>query len=330
MNATVPDPYAELDSDDILRLEREAIQAESEESERGRFRLYTETPKERNIAAEVREYTGTNTGSFSTRQLYADLGIFDHKDKATARKALERLCGTVIEPDGEHTGCYRIISDQLQEMDLENVCIESLDLWMPFDLHNIASVMPGNLIVVAGSPDAGKSAFLLNIIKRNVDRWQCHYFNSEMGPEELRKRLDLFGDFPRKHRNFHAYERSCDFADVIRTGKYTLNLIDYLELSDEFYKVSKLMSDIHRGLNGAVAIVAIQTKTGTDMPLGGQRALEKARLAISLKAGSKAEPNTATILKCKNRKTDHSMIGLSRFYKLVGGSEFRCDSPDWR
>jgi hypothetical protein len=328
--ATAPDPYAELDPDDILRLEREAIQAESEEAERGRFKPFTEKLKERNIAAEVREYVGTLTGSFSTRQMYSDLGILDHGDKATARKALERIKGTIIEPDTERAGNYRIISDRLTEMDLENVCIESLDLRMPLNLHNCPSVMPGNLIVVGGGPDAGKSAFLFNVIKLNVDKWQCHYFNSEMGPEELRKRLDLFGDFPRRHENFHAYERSSDFQDVVRPGKYTLNLIDYLELTDEFYKVSALMSGIHRNLNGAVAVVAIQTKTGTDMPLGGQRALEKARLAIALRAGSRMKPNIATILKCKNRKTDHSMIGLSRSYKLIQGSEFRCDSPEWR
>jgi hypothetical protein len=89
------------------------------------------------------------------------------------------------------------------------------------------------------------------------------------------------------------------------------------------------MSDIHRNLNGAVAMVAIQTKTGTDLPLGGQRALEKVRLAISLKPGNRTEPNTATILKCKLRKTTHSMNMKTRSYKLIAGSEFRCDSPDW-
>jgi hypothetical protein len=324
------DPFAGLTAEEELRLEREAIQAESNDTSSGRFQLCTDKLKERNITAEVREYIGTLQGSFSTRQMYSELGIIDHKDKATARKALERIRGLAIEPDGEQAGCYRVISDRLQEMDLENVSMESLDLWMPFDLHNYVSVMPGNEIIVAGGPDAGKSAFILNVIKRNVDRWQCHYFNSEMGPEELRKRLDLFGDFPRGHKNFHAYERSSDFQDVIRTGKYTLNLIDYLELTDEFYKVSALMSAIHKNLNGAVAVVAIQTKTGTDMPLGGQRALEKARLAISLKAGNRSEPNIASILKAKNRKTTHGLIGLSRPYKLIAGSEFRCDSPEWR
>jgi hypothetical protein len=283
----------------------------------------------RNIAAEVREYIGELQGAFSTQQLYSDLGIKDAADKATARKALERSKGTLIEADGERAGWYRIISDQLTEMDLENVSTETLELKLPLHLHNKSSVMPGNVIVIAGGIDAGKTSFLLNIVKDNISKWQCHYFNSEMGPEELRKRLDLFGDFPRRHRNFHAYERSCDFQDVLRQGKYVLNVIDFLELTDEFYKVSKLMSDIHRNLGGAVAVVAIQTKTGTDLPLGGQRALEKARLAISLRAGNRDQPNVATILKCKNRLTEHSMIGKTRPYKLIHGSEFRPESPDW-
>ena len=118
-------------------------------------------------------------------------------------------------------GLAGIVSDQLIELDLENVCTESLDLWLPFDMHDFTSIMPVNIIVVAGGPDAGKSAFELNVIKGNIKTWRCHYFNSEMGPEELRIRLDLFGDFLWQHKNFHAYERSIDFQDVIRTGKYT-------------------------------------------------------------------------------------------------------------
>jgi hypothetical protein len=283
----------------------------------------------RNIAQEVREYLESLAGSFNTQQLYSDLGIRELSDKTAARVALHRLKGSLIEPDGNRAGWYRIISDKLREMDLENVCTEELDLWLPLDLHNYAGVMPGNLIVIAGGPDAGKTAALFNIVKRNIDRWACHYFNSEMSPEEFRKRIDLFGDFPRKHKNFHPYERSSDFQDVIRSGKYNLNIVDFLELTEEFYKVSRLMSDIHRRLNGAVAVVAMQTKTGTDLPLGGERAMEKARLAISLRSGNRSEPNTAKILKCKNRKTDHSMIGKTRTYKLIRGSEFRCELPNW-
>lgn len=223
-----------------------------------------------------------------------------------------------------------MIRGDVVEMDFSSIQTEELNLWLPLDLHKYVKIMPGNIIVVTGDPDAGKTAFLLNIIKRNTEKWSCHYFNSEMGKEELHERLLLFRDFPITHPNFHAYERSSDFQDVIQPGKYSLNIIDYLEITDEFYLVGKYINDIHRVLGEAVAIVAIQKKSrDSDMPLGAQRALEKPRLAIALNGGSKTGPNRATILKCKNRKTTHSMIGLSREYKLIKGSEFIDDQKGW-
>lgn len=331
MSTTVPDPLDGLDADEIARLEREAIQEESRQAEQGRFRLYTEAPQERNIAGEVRDYVDSIEGIFSTQQLYGDLGLFTPQDKATARQTLMRLKGTRIQPHGTHVGQWRVMRGEVVPMNFANIQTEELDLWLPFDLHNYVSIMPGNIIVVTGDPDSGKTALLLNVVRRNIDKWKCHYFNSEMGPEELYKRLTLFQDFPITHPNFHAYERSADFQDVIQPGKYSVNIIDYLEITDEFYLVGKYINDIHRVLGEAVAIIAIQKKSrDSDMPLGAQRALEKPRLAIALHAGSKTEPNKATILKCKNRKTTHSMIGLSRPYKLINGSEFRCDSPEWR
>jgi hypothetical protein len=283
----------------------------------------------RNVASEVRDYVETLTGSFSTQQLYIDLGIKEVQDKVAARVALCRMKGSILESDGGKAGWYRVISDHVVEMDLDNVCTEELDLWLPFHLHNYTSTMPGNQIVIAGGPDAGKTAALFNIVKNNIEKWSIYYWNSEMSPEEFKARLDLFSDFPRKHKNFHPFERSHDFQDVIKPGKYVLNIIDFLELTEEFYKVSKLMSDIHHKLDGAVAVVAMQTKTGTNLPLGGERAYEKARLAISLRSGNRNDPNVATIQKCKNRKTEHSMIGRTRTYKLIKGSEFRYITPDW-
>jgi hypothetical protein len=287
--------------------------------------------EQRGLTRKVTEYIEASEGSFSTNQVYADLGINDPKGRMAVRQALSRLNGDLIQPLGDKLGAWRKIRGAAAEMDLDNVETEELKIWLPFDLHNYVSVLPGNIIVVTGDPDSGKTALLLDIIRRNIQSWDCHYLNSEMGSIELRKRLDLFGNFPVKNRHFHAYERSGDFADVIQSGKYSLNVIDYLEVTDEFYLIGKHINDIHRALGDAVAIIAIQKKSRTcDLPLGAQRALEKPRLAISLSAGSKSEPNRVTILKCKNRKVEHSLIGKSRTYKLIGGSEFRCDGPEWK
>lgn len=283
-----------------------------------------------NLAAKVRDYITTLDGTFHSYRLCSDLGISEPRDKTNIRKILNRLKGSLIQPHGTQAGCWRVIRGEVERMSLQGSDDEELDLWLPMDLHNYVRIMPGNEIVITGDPDSGKTAFLLRTIKENVDRWDCHYFNSEMGAFELRKRLDLFQGFPIEHPHFHAYERSDCFDDVIQPGKYVLNVIDYLEITDEFYLIAKHLSDIYKALRGSVALIAIQKRSRTsDSPLGGQRALEKPRLAISLSAGSKTTPNQATILKCKNRKTTHSMIGHSRTFKLIGGCEFRSDSPVW-
>jgi hypothetical protein len=278
------------------------------------------------IIGKVRSLVeGYDSGVFTTQQIYAELGASTPKDKAAVRKALERLKGDMIQATGKHAGQWRVIQNDLVEMDFSAPRLEPLDLWLPLDLHDCAEILPGNIIVITGDADAGKTAFNLTTIQRNIGKWDCHYFNSEMGAEEMRKRLELFRDFPMKHPHFHAYERSCDFDDVIRPERYALNIIDYLEVSDEFYKISGYLNQIHRKLGEAVAIVAIQKKDrGSPMPIGKERALEKPRLAVSLSIGNRSTPNKAEILKCKNRKTEHGMNGMKRDYKLISGTEFRC------
>jgi hypothetical protein len=288
-------------------------------------------PKEfPNLAGKVREYIESIEGTFFTYRLCEELGITDPGHKANVRQILNRLKGTQIQAHGNQAGCWRVIRGELEGMDLQNIQTEELNLWLPLDLHNYVRIMPGNIIVVTGDPDSGKTAFLLQTIRHNLQQWDCHYFNSEMGNIELRGRLDLFDGFPIGHHHFHAYERSDCFEDVVRPGKYVLNVIDYLEMPDEFYLVGKYLNEIYKALKGSVAIIAIQKRSkDSDLPLGAQRALEKPRLAISLTAGSRTTPNRATILKCKNRKTDHSMIGRSRAFKLIKGCEFMSDSPTW-
>jgi hypothetical protein len=151
-----------------------------------------------------------------------------------------------------------------------------------------------------------------------------------MGQEELKMRLRLFDNFPLSHPHFHPYERSDCFQDVIRCGSNDLNIIDYLEVTTEFYLIGKYLNDIHRKLGQGIAIVAIQKRDRTsNLPLGKERALEKPRLAIALSGGHKGQPNQAEILKCKNRKTEHSLIGKTRTYKLIKGSIFISDTPGW-
>jgi len=181
----------------------------------------------------------------------------------------------------------------------------------------MADIMPGNIIVVAGAMNAGKTGFLLNTIRENMKNWNVYYFSSEMGDRELKKRLLLF-DSPLilKDWNFVAKERSDGFGDIVVSGEGNLNIIDYIEIYEDFYKVGGYLSQIWRRLNGAIAIVALQMNPGQLIARGGYGSLEKPRLYLALNHGK------LTVVKAKNWRTRENPNNQEIRFKLVDGCKF--------
>jgi len=109
-------------------------------------------------------------------------------------------------------GRYRKRETELNEMDFKNVEANPVDIWLPYDLSDLVEIFPGNMIMVAGVKSSGKTGVCLNTIKENQNNWDVDYFNSEMGEQELRKRLDLFPYMTIDQWNFKAYRRSSNFG----------------------------------------------------------------------------------------------------------------------
>jgi hypothetical protein len=280
---------------------------------------------ERNLAQEIREFVVTTNGHFMTTDVHKELQLTTRREKKTCAETLRRMANKnderIIEPFGNRNGCYRLIENECDSIDFLSAETESVDLSLPFNLDLYVELMPGNIILVAGEPNAGKTAFLLNIIRQNMGKFNCHYFNSEMGGSELKKRLSNFDDIKLNQWKFKAYERSSNFADVIKPGKGNINIIDYLEMHDNFYEVGGRLADIHNRLKGALAIVALQKNKGTDTGLGGFRSLEKPRLALAM------EPGKLKIVKAKNWKSSDNPNGLSINFKLAAGCKLISQGP---
>lgn len=269
------------------------------------------------LAQAVRDYLDSIDGSFRTVEIARDLNIVDAEGKANVRTILKRLKGKVIEQHRGEAGHWRKLNDECERMDLTGISTEPVRLWLPLDLRDLVKVHAGNIIVVSGSTNSGKTSFVLNTIKENLDDWEIHFFNSEMDRPELKERLELFGDFPITHPNFNPYKRTSDFADVIRPGEGVLNVIDFLEMNEEFYLAGKYMKEIHNRLDGAVALIAVQNKNRFQHGgLGGERLHERPRLVVSL------IPGEAKIIKGKAWASGTNPRDLIRKFKLVKGSKF--------
>jgi hypothetical protein len=223
-----------------------------------------------------------------------------------------------IEKVGDKNGLFKLVQNTCEELDWINASSEFVPLWLPLCLGDVFGAYPGNIVIVAGAKDSGKTEWLLNIAKENRHKHQIHYFNSEMGASEFRQRACNFKDISiQQWKDVKVYERYSDFHAVIKPGAGNLNIIDFIEITDEFWKIGSALRKIHEALNGAMAIIGLQKKKGAEFGRGAEFSIEKARLYISLDWG------LAKIISCKNYRQE-STIGSGRGYSCKFTIKDKC------
>jgi hypothetical protein len=279
--------------------------------------------RERPIAEEVKEWALTTNGLFVTTDVYRDLDLTTRDHKKAAVMALLRLENEgLLEKCGEKRGCYRLIDKSAEELkwweaDTSNI----VPLELPFDLHKLISVFHKTVIIVAGVTDSGKTALLLNTALLNRNKLRVNYFSLEMPEQELKKRLERFKEVGLMEnmdewRKVIFKERAHNFHQVIRPDE--VNIIDYLEITKEFWQVADQISEIYNKLNKGVAIIALQKKQGQEYGLGGHFSAFRARLYISM------DKSELKVIKAKNWNDLVTGNPANKVYgyKLLKGAKF--------
>ncbi len=278
--------------------------------------------RERNIAQEVRDWIDGTNGYITYPECYNDLNLITSEQKHAARLSISRLLKEkVIEKYGSKNGQYRKLDITLEEIDFTSQDSGEIEIKWPFGIESLVKTSSKNIIVIAGTPNAGKTAFLLNVIEKNMHIYDIHYFVSEMGESEIATRLKKF-DRNIDSWKFHAYERVGNFSDVIKPN--AINIIDFLEIYEEHYRIGKLIKDIYDKLDKGIAIIAIQKKPGASDGVGGNATREKARLYLTM------DYNCLTISKGKNWSNEMvNPNGMFVDFKLLQGWKF-IQSDDWQ
>jgi len=269
---------------------------------------------ERNLTQEIRDLFLTTNDNITTTFVYQMTTMTTSREEK--KKALAILSRMVDEGFIQRVGngIYRRVDTECEEIDFLNADDTILSIAWPFGIERLVQTMPKNIIVIAGEPNSGKTAFLLNLARLNMNHHPVYYFSSEMGSLEMKKRLGKFNMPLSEWKKIHAKERASNFADVIKPD--AINIIDFLEVYDEFYKIGGMIREIYDKLKGGIAVIAIQKNRGTDYGLGGMRGLEKARLYMTM------EPNRARIVKAKNWATYENPNGMTMEFNLVDGCKF--------
>ena len=298
--------------------------------------------RKRSLAQYVYEFIDRDPAPFSNNDVYSELC-------AKSREEKKKICDTLLycekqgkirKIDGKR-GAWEVVESKPEEMDLLTADIEPFNISLPLEISDFVTVRPGGIILVSGSNNAGKTVFLLSVC-RNFLRPHTNphlsyeskgvppitYLNSEMSRQELVARIRSFGDEPAdwvKHVSF--IERSHSFDRVINPDG--INLIDFLEVNEDFFQAGKLIADIHKKLKSGIAIIAMQKKQGYAYAKGGEMTLEKPRLAINL---DKNEPFgfTCKITKAKEAVDfTRNIQGMTRDFVITGDSRILPIS-NWR
>lgn len=264
-------------------------------------------------------------GIFTLSQMYRELRANDEDKMEMCRVAAnEMVLANQIEQDGNKYGTFRRKDNTLVRVDLDAEPDEELKLALPFNLQQYCSIQRGNIVLIAGETNAGKTALLFNICHQNRGKFNFRYITSEMSGVEIRSRiLKLSGDPNDKWEDFVEFiDRSKDYADAILPDG--INIVDYLEIYDDFSKMGAEIKKIFDRLTTGVCFVAIQKKRGEELGRGGDFSLEKARVAISLFTHGHLPDGvigSCKITKCKNfRKSNPE--GKEYFYRLQDGYKY--------
>lgn len=263
------------------------------------------------------------TGTFTVGDVFQQLGVRDQYGREQVLMGLKVLRdGGQIEQAGKSTSTFRKVTQDLCEIDLNQ---DEQGAVIPFNflfgLERSVQLRQKNVIVIAGESNSGKTAFLFNHVYVNQKLHKFRYITSEMTSDEINDRIRRFSKTKEEFSQFcKFYSKTHDYADAIDpTG---INIIDFLEVYEDFYKVGAEIKKIFDRLTTGVAFIALQKKRGEMFGRGGEFTIEKARLAISLFTHGHLEDGivgSAMITKCKNfiagKNPDHQEI----FYALRDG-----------
>ena len=275
--------------------------------------------KEINIAAEVREWIDLTEGYFNLTDCIHDLTLPHKKQKQALYSTVNRLCNEgVIEKHGEKRGIYRRVEESTYEnwMDAD---YDPIKVNLPFSMNQYIDIFPGDVIVIAGVKNSGKTALALNLIEQNLKTFENYYHSSELVRQTFKLRVSKSSTPLEEWKDVKMTSGLSMSNAKDRVVKDALNVFDYIEGDDgEFYKIPATMARIHRALGNGIAVICLQKPSDRSYARGGEGTKDKAALYLTI---DKEYPyHVCRITECKAFIEDQgNPTGYQIKYKVAGG-----------
>jgi hypothetical protein len=225
------------------------------------------------------EYGVDEDDVIEAHMLLAEFALDDSKPENVkrnlAQKYLRRLYkeGTLRQFG---YGRYRKPSEP-EELDFaaEVPEVKPTNIKLPLGANDVVVIEHGEMVVVGGQVNAGKSTFMFEVLARNYKEWPIRYFYSkelsDLKIHDFKKRMSIDGS----HKNIRAFKMKPNFEDFI-TGEKAIYLFDYIRLGENQkpWYVDDQLAAVLEKIGEGVAFTAIQAHSGNNYKLkGGDYAL---------------------------------------------------------
>ena len=283
------------------------------------------------IASLVREWVEIHKGeAFDLDMISRQLQIQERTNrkyvaielsKLVGKGTLEKVTSPIYKP------LYRYIDNTCKYIDWVNAASSDvLDIKWPYGIEDDSrfgfdgrvKISPGDAIVLAGVSNMGKSTFCHNFVWENMDEFPCTLMGNEYVPGKFKRRVGrmTWKDplNPDGTPKFELIERREGWKDIIRPDN--INIIDWINLSDKFYEIGKIIEDIQARLHRGIVMIALQKDEHKTRGLGGGFSEHLSSLYLSI------DYERLTIVKAKEW-TEWNPNGKMYGFKIVdGGTKF--------
>jgi len=254
---------------------------------------------------------------FNREQIYQFFGIKATTENTTYKRAigdvLYNLSKVNKEPELEQISksSYRIIDDKIREIPWWDAKAgDKLNIRYPYGVEDATEfgfeesiiLYPGDMICLAGEGNRGKTAFALNFLFNNMNKFkESILFTSEFNPPKFRDRISHFTWVNLMDENgkpkFKVAKQEENFQDVIIPD--ALNIIDWINLTDEPWKISDIMDKIQNKLGNGLALVVLQKRSYKTYAVGGEASKDYASAYFTISYDKEQQSNILFVEKVK-------------------------------
>ncbi len=274
----------------------------------------------------VREWCLSTTGEFHYKGVCNGNVAPELYDKL--RSIIHELCEQgAIKSCGRNDGTYKSIlkvepvkwwDDDIDTEPLDfnfpkaYECDEEIYVSSKFGIEDLVEVFPGDMILISGASNYGKTAIALSILGENLG-----LFNKPavlMGSEYTASDGKISPKFKRRMKRmswvqwmngdgksrFDLLPVGSDYEDYIESD--TLNAVDWISLPGEYYLIDRVMKAIKDREGNGVAVVVLQKNKGAEFGEGGERTERYADVSIKIDPFGDSGESLLTLGKVKAPK----------------------------